>query len=96
MSPPISGVIPSLNGRGNLTGDHFIDIEALVDTGATYTTTPGSMLVRLGIEPEGVRRFELVKTEFRLTYGGYRQGSVIRPSASYRVGGGFRAWFALG
>ena len=61
MSPPISGVIPSLNGRGNLTGDHFIDIEALVDTGATYTTTPGSMLVQLGIEPEGVRRFELAR-----------------------------------
>ena len=59
MSPPISGVIPSLNGRGNLTGDHFIDIEALVDTRATYTTTQGSMLVRLGIAPDTLRRFEL-------------------------------------
>ena len=32
------------------------DIEATVDTGAAYTTLPGSLLRELGIEPVGKRR----------------------------------------
>ena len=44
---------------GNLDGSNFIDVTALVDTGATYTTLPASILVRLGIQPEGRRQFRL-------------------------------------
>ena len=44
---------------GNLAGGPFIDLTALVDTVATYTTMPTSMLTQLGIQPEGSRRFRL-------------------------------------
>ncbi len=44
---------------GDLSGSQFVEITALVDTGATYTTLPGSILTRLGIEQESHRRFEL-------------------------------------
>ena len=44
---------------GNLAGGPFIDLTVLVDTGATYTTLPASMLTQLGIQPEGSRRFRL-------------------------------------
>ena len=44
---------------GDLAGQHFIDVEALVDTGSTYTVLPKDMLDQLGIEREGQRRFEL-------------------------------------
>jgi clan AA aspartic protease len=32
------------------TGDHWESVEALVDTGATYTTLPAPLLRRLGIK----------------------------------------------
>ena len=35
------------------------DIEAMVDTGATYTMMPGSLLRELGIEPTDQAGFEL-------------------------------------
>jgi clan AA aspartic protease len=44
---------------GSLAGGQFIDITALVDTGTTYATLPGSILTRLGVVQEGYRRFEL-------------------------------------
>ena len=44
---------------GDLAGRQFVDVEALVDTGATYTVLPIDILDRLGIEQEGQRRFEL-------------------------------------
>ena len=44
---------------GNLAGESFVDVTALVDTGATYTTLPASTLTELGIQPEGSRRFRL-------------------------------------
>ena len=44
---------------GSLTGGTFVNLNALVDTGATYTTLPASMLNQLGIQPEGSRRFRL-------------------------------------
>ena len=44
---------------GDLSGKQFIELEGLVDTGATYTTLPGSMLARLGIEPVNNRNFRL-------------------------------------
>ena len=44
---------------GNLAGAQFTEVTALVDTGATYTTLPGSLLARMGVAQEGYRRFEL-------------------------------------
>jgi len=44
---------------GDLAGQRFVDIEALVDTGSTYTVLPKDMLDQLGIEQEGQRSFEL-------------------------------------
>ncbi len=37
---------------GNPAGGRFESIEALVDTGATYTVLPPDLLERLGIRPE--------------------------------------------
>ncbi len=44
---------------GDLDGQRFIELEALVDTGATYTVLPKELLDQLGIEQEGRRSFEL-------------------------------------
>ena len=44
---------------GDLAGQHFVDIEALVDTGATYTSIPENTLAQLGIEVLESRPFEL-------------------------------------
>jgi len=44
---------------GNLAGARFIEATALVDTGTTYASLPGSILTRLGVDQEGYRRFEL-------------------------------------
>ena len=44
---------------GDLAGQEFVEVEALVDTGATYTVLPMDVLVKLGIEQESQRSFEL-------------------------------------
>ena len=44
---------------GDLARQQFDDVEALVDTAATYTVLPKEVLDRLGIEQEGERCFEL-------------------------------------
>jgi clan AA aspartic protease len=44
---------------GDLNGQQFIELEALVDTGATYTVLPKELLTQLGIEQAGQRTFEL-------------------------------------
>ena len=43
----------------NLSGGEFAEVEALVDTGTTYTSLPAGVLNRLSVEQEGYRRFEL-------------------------------------
>lgn len=40
------------------TGEVFATVEALVDTGATYTMMPATLLRSLGIEPHRTSRFE--------------------------------------
>jgi len=35
---------------GNSSGERYERVEALADTGATYTSVPGSLLQRLGVE----------------------------------------------
>ena len=42
----------------SLDGQNTIEIEATVDTGATYTMLPGSLLRQLGIEPAYTSTFE--------------------------------------
>lgn len=44
---------------GNMAGGGFERVEALVDTGATYTLLPQEVLERLGVQPRGKRRFIL-------------------------------------
>ena len=42
---------------GDIDGRQFIGVEALVYTGTTYTTLPMNIIVQVGIEEHGVRRF---------------------------------------
>ena len=44
---------------GDFEGLHFEPLEALVDTGATYSTIPSDVLDRLGATPVEERRFIL-------------------------------------
>ena len=53
------GAISATFEIANLSGERFVEITALVDTGSTYTTIPANMLIQLGVAPEGRRRFEL-------------------------------------
>ena len=43
----------------DMDNQNTLDVEATVDTGALYTTLPGSLMRQLGIEPMGTRRFLL-------------------------------------
>ena len=49
---------------GDPVGERFERIEALVDTGATYTVVPASLLERLGVEP--IRRSPFSLADGRL------------------------------
>ena len=44
---------------GDPQGQHFEEVEALVDTGATYTALPATLLRRLGVSPRSERVFIL-------------------------------------
>ena len=44
---------------GDASGSRFRQLEALVDTGATYTVVSASVLAELGIEPQHRHPFEL-------------------------------------
>jgi clan AA aspartic protease len=50
-------------GIGDSVGARFVDIEALVDTGATYTWVPSDVLAQLGVQP--VERFPCVLADGR-------------------------------
>ena len=52
-------------GVGDPDGAQFESVEALVDTGATFTILPGSMLRRLGVEPQRSGSFELADGSLR-------------------------------
>ncbi len=45
-------------GIGGIEGHKSEEVEALVDTGATTTVAPASLLRRVGIEPTMTREFE--------------------------------------
>jgi clan AA aspartic protease len=44
---------------GDFTGQRFEPVDALVDTGATYTTVPRDVLQRLGVQADEQRNFVL-------------------------------------
>ena len=44
---------------GDLAGQNFVSLQALVDTGATYTSIPESTLAQLGVEIRESRSFEV-------------------------------------
>ena len=44
---------------GDLAGQQFVEVQALVDTGSTYTVLSKELLEQLGINQEGQRSFEL-------------------------------------
>ncbi|MBM3949509.1 MAG: hypothetical protein FJ312_09820 [SAR202 cluster bacterium] len=44
---------------GDPSGREYAPAEALVDTGATYTTLPASLLKRLGVAPHEQAEFEI-------------------------------------
>lgn len=44
---------------GDPQGERYTSVEAQVDTGATYTTLPASILRRLGVVPHDRAEFEL-------------------------------------
>ena len=43
---------------GDLQGQRYETVEALVDTGSTYTWVPQQILARLGVAPQFQREFE--------------------------------------
>ena len=53
---------------GDFAGDRFEEVEALVDTDATYTWVPRDLLARLGVTPEEERPFVLADGR-EVTYG---------------------------
>ncbi len=44
---------------GDPRGEQWLEVDALVDTGASYTMVPGSLLQQLGVVPHTSRRFFL-------------------------------------
>ena len=53
------GVFSSPLQIASMDGGEALEIEATVDTGATYTMLPSGMLHRLGVESIGKAEFEL-------------------------------------
>ncbi len=52
-------------GVGDPQGERFQIVEALVDTGATFSIVPASILNDLGVEPQRSGSFELADGSFR-------------------------------
>jgi clan AA aspartic protease len=46
---------------GDLSGEQFVQAEALVDTGSTYSMFPQRLLAQLGVEPTEWRRFQVAE-----------------------------------
>ena len=48
-------------------GEQSLDLEAMVDTGASYTVLPSGLLERLGVEPKRKLTFELADGRRQVT-----------------------------
>lgn len=70
---------------GDPKGGHFETVEALVDTGASYTWVPRDVLERLGVLPEGRWEFEVAGSrvierdvaETRVRYDGETRTTIV-------------------
>ena len=65
-----------------MDGQQTRNVQATVDTGAAYTTLPGSLLREIGVAPVGKRRFLLAE---RLRPGGESGGSAIAAHDQRRI-----------
>ncbi len=59
------GVFSIEIGLGDPQGQRWLTVEAMVDTGVTFTAVPASILRELGVEPRMKRRFEFGQGEVR-------------------------------
>ena len=59
---------------GNPTGTEFEVLSALVDTGATYTSVPSSLLEQLNVEP--IRQTSLVMSDGRRMQRGIGEARI--------------------
>ena len=50
---------------GDPQGEHWIEMDALVDTGASVTSVPGSILRELGVMPVASQQFRFDQGEVR-------------------------------
>src|SRR5437660_12145450 len=74
---------------GHPTGERFEAIEALVDTGATYTWVPRDVLERLGVVPE--EEWPSVRAAGRgdrypMAWTGMRPGGAVQPPSPASAG----------
>ena len=68
---------------GSRTGEHLESLEALVDTGATYTWIPRDILEDLGVVPEEERPFVLAdgrEVHYPVAWVHIRIGSRVQPT----------------
>ena len=68
---------------GDPRGERFEPVEALVDTGASYTWLPRSLLERLGHEPEEDRDFVLAdgrRVEYGIATALVRMDGRVKPT----------------
>ena len=64
----------------SMDGQRVWDMEATVDTGASFTTLPSSLLRELGIEPMGKRGFLLADSwRIEMDYGEARARDALLP-----------------
>ncbi len=70
---------------GDPQGENWIDLDALVDTGASIVSMPASMLIDLGVKPAAQHRFQFAKGrtrtldigEARLRIDGMEVGTLV-------------------
>lgn len=68
---------------GDRDGERFERLEALVDTGATYTWVPASIPQRLGLAPERQRLFELAdgrQVPYGIAWAAIRLDGIVQPT----------------
>ena len=61
---------------GDTAAEKWVTVSALVDTGATMTAVPASVLKRLGVEPTTRKAFQFAQGEIRTMDVGYARVRV--------------------
>ena len=68
---------------GDRAGERFVPIDALVDTGSTYTWIPSDILEGLGVRPEEDYPFELAdgrQVQYPVAWTQIKIGARARPT----------------